>query len=192
MPAFLGEARLADPGEQNLASPFVVPQSQKERSSQSFCEGIMNIRDLLSSLLWLAISIFVCVESSHISIGSLHSPASGFLPFWSGVILGTFAIVLAVKSILIKGWRGKISDLWKEVEWNKVIFVLISLFLYAFLLPRLGYLITTFGLMTFLFGMKGKPRLWAQAVTAFITVGVSYIIFYLWLDVQLPKGVFGF
>jgi len=40
--------------------------------------------------------------------------------------------------------------------------------------------------------MKGKPRLWAQAVTAFITVGVSYIIFYLWLDVQLPKGVFGF
>ena len=152
----------------------------------------MQIHDKLSGLFWLAIAIFVCEQSLHISIGTFGSPASGFLPFWAGVILGVFAIILMVKSILKKKSGGKISDLWKGVEWSKVILVLISLFVYAVLLPRLGYLITTFGLMTFLFGIKGRRRLWTQAVSAAITVLVTYIIFYVWLGVQLPKGIVGF
>lgn len=45
----------------------------------------MNLRDQLSGLFWLEISIFVCIEGLRIGIGTFQSPAPGFLPFWLGV-----------------------------------------------------------------------------------------------------------
>jgi len=97
-----------------------------------------------------------------------------------------------ITNILVKRREGSIRPLWKGVEWNKVILILISLFIYGILLPSLGYLITTFGLMFFLFGRIGRTRLWIQAVIASITSLVTYIIFHVWLEVLLPKGIFGF
>lgn len=151
----------------------------------------MNIRDLLSALFWLAISIFICVEAIQTSLGTFKYPGPGFLPFWSGVVLGTLAIVLTVKSILEKKRGKRIKDLWKGMEWNKVILVLLSLFIYAVFLTRLGYLITTFGFMVLLFGLR-KSKQWIRWLSALITALATYIIFYVWLEVQLPKGIFGF
>ena len=152
----------------------------------------MNLRDGLSGLFWLIISIFVCVMSIGIDIGTIHSPGPGFVPFWSGVVLGMFSIALLITSILKRKVEKRISSLWKGMEWRKVILVLISLFIYAILLPRLGYLIATSGLLALLFGIMRRQRLWIQVVIAFITALVSYLVFYVWLGVQLPKGILDF
>ena len=152
----------------------------------------MNSRSRFSGFFWLCISIFVCIESVQSGIGTFRSPGPGFLPFWSGVALGTFALILVVSDILKKKEGQKNINLWGGKRWRNVILFLISLFAYALLLPKLGYLITTFWLMAFLYSMIGRSRLWVQGVSALITVLVTYIIFYVWLEVQLPKGVFGF
>jgi len=152
----------------------------------------MNFRDQLSGFFWLAISILVCIESIKSGIGTFRSPGPGFLPFWSGVALGTFAIILIASDILREKVGQKNINLWGGKRWSNVILILVSLFAYALLLPRLGYLITTFGLMVFLFSLIGRPRLWVQGVSALITVLATYIIFYVWLNVQLPKGILGF
>ncbi len=152
----------------------------------------MNYRDQFSGFFWIAISILVCIESIKSGIGTFRSPGAGFLPFWSGVALGTLAIILVASDILKEKGGQKNTKLWENKRWSNVILILISLLAYALLLPRLGYLITTFGLMAFLFSMIGRPRLWVRGVSALITVLVTYIIFYVWLDVQLPKGILGF
>jgi hypothetical protein len=149
-------------------------------------------RDLLSGLFWLGISIFVCIESIRCGIGTFRSPGPGFFPFWSAVILGTFAVILLVNIRLKKKWKRKIADLWKGVEWKKVIWVLFSLFLYPFVLPIMGYLITTFGLMAFSIAIMGRSKVWVQGVRALIITLVSYVIFYILLSIALPKGILGF
>ena len=153
---------------------------------------MMNLRDLLSGLFWLGIAIFVCIESILIDVGTFHYPGPGFLPFWAGVILGTFSIILLVISSPKKKFHVRVRDLWKGTEWKKVIGVLFSLFLYTILLPTMGYLITTFGLMIFLFVLMRGAKLWIQGVSAFIIVLLSYVIFYILLDIKLPIGIFGF
>jgi putative tricarboxylic transport membrane protein len=152
----------------------------------------MNSRDRFSGFFWLVISILVCIESIKSGIGNFRSPGAGFLPFWSGVALGTFAIILVASDILKEKVQQKDTNLWEGKRWSNVILILVSLFAYALLLPRLGYIITTFGLLALLFSMIERPRLWVQGVSALITVLVTYIIFYVWLDVQLPKGILGF
>jgi len=151
-----------------------------------------NLRDKLSGLFWLIVAVFVCLESARAGTGAFHNPGPGFLPFCSAVILGTFAIILIVKSILEREEALNFVDLWKGINWIKVILVIILLLIYAILLPSLGYLIMTFALMVFLFGVLGRPKLWVQIMAAFITSLVTYLIFYAWLQVQLPKGIFGF
>lgn len=152
----------------------------------------MSFRDLWSGIFWLAISTCVCLISIPISIGTLHSPGPGFLPFWSGVALGIFSIALIITSILKEKVEEKISNLWKGMDWHKVIWVLAALFIYAILLPSLGYLIATSGLLAFLLSLLSRQRLWIPVVSAIITAVVSYLLFYVWLDVQLPKGILGF
>jgi hypothetical protein len=148
--------------------------------------------DQLSGFFWLAISIFVCIEASRVGIGDVHSQGPGFLPFLSGVMLGTFSIILVVTNTLKKQGKGNIADIWKGISWGKVILVLILLFTYAFLLPTIGYLVATFGLIILLFGIVGKTKVWIKIVAGIITVLATYIVFYVWLEVQLPKGILGF
>ena len=147
---------------------------------------------IMSGFFWLAISIFVCIESIQVSLGTFHSPGPGFLPFWAGVVLGTFSIILIVTSIVKKKGREKLTEMWKGMAWMKVILVLFSLFLYILLLPRIGYITATFGLMIFMSGIIKRSKLWTQVVIPLITVLASYFIFNTWLGIQLPKGIFGF
>jgi putative tricarboxylic transport membrane protein len=151
----------------------------------------MNRRDLLAGLFWLAISAFVAVQSVKSDLGSLHSPGPGFLPFWSAVILGTLSIILVVTASLGKKGKGKLVDLWRGLDWNRVIWVLLSLFLYAILLPVTGYLITTFVLIAFLLCIGVRAKLWIDVGSALAITIISYIIFCTLLDVKLPKGIFG-
>ena len=154
---------------------------------------IMNLCDQLTSLFWLAISIFVCLESIRVDVGTPRVPGPGFLPFWAGVVLGTSAIIILVKSISKRYWQKETTNLgMKKKKSVKVVWVLFSLLLYLFLLPIIGYLISTFGLMTFLLLIMGRSKLWIHGLSAIIIVLASYLIFCVLLDVRLPRGVLGF
>ncbi len=125
-------------------------------------------------------------------IGTFKDPGSGCLPFWAGAALGTFAVILVIQNIMEEGVKGKIANPWKGAEWNRVLLVFIALLVYGILLARMGYLVMTFGLTAFLFGVIRRPNLWIQLVMGFCTASATYIIFYVWLKVQLPRGIFGF
>jgi hypothetical protein len=132
------------------------------------------------------------MESARVDIGSFKSPGPGFLPFLAGIVLGAFGIVLVINAVLKKARQERKANLWKGLEWHKVIIILTSLIAYAILLPSVGYLILTFALMLLLFGVVERPRFWVRLVSALITVFATYLVFYVWLNVQLPKGLIGF
>ena len=152
----------------------------------------MNRRDVLGGLFWLGISIFVCIESIRSDLKTFHNPGPGFMPFWSAVLLGTLAVILLVTSSLKKKRKVKIGDLWKWLEWHKVVWVSLSLLLYALVLPIMGYLITTFVLMVFCLGIMGRSKVWINVASALLITLGSYVIFYILLDIRLPKGIFNF
>lgn len=55
-------------------------------------EGI-NWRDCMSALVLLALSLLICFGSLYtLSYGHYYLPGSGFLPFWSGLLLGLMSL----------------------------------------------------------------------------------------------------
>ena len=154
--------------------------------------GIMNPRDQLSGFFWLLLAVFVCLISIPIGIGTFRMPGPGFLPFWAGVALGILSVAVLVMGALKRNEAGKLSQLWKGLAWGRALFVMICLFLYAFLLSRLGYIFVTSALLILLFCLTKRDRLWIKVGSGLMIAVASYLIFGVWLEVQLPKGIFGF
>jgi putative tricarboxylic transport membrane protein len=141
------------------------------------------------ALFWVAVGILACYGATRLGLGSVTEPGPGFIFFWSGLILMILSFIVLADSV--RSSDDKIQEM-GEMNWVKIVLVLVSLFFYAFFLERLGFVLTTFVLLSFLLGWSERTN-WARSVeVASATALVSYAIFELWLKIRLPKGILGF
>jgi putative tricarboxylic transport membrane protein len=151
----------------------------------------MKTLDQTSSLFWLLVSISVLVESTRLGIGTLHDPGMGFLSFGASGIMGILSLVLFFRATLKKK-PDKTEALFAGPFWKRVIFVLILLVIWARVMPELGYLISTFLLMGFLYWVLERKKIWLVLLASVLTTLSTYVVFSKWLNCQFPEGVFGF
>src|SRR5574341_2183200 len=143
-------------------------------------------RDLVSALFWLAIAIFVSFEGfTKLQLGALRQPGPGFFPFWAGLFLGAFALILLVRSLKSREELGL-----GALPWRALIVVLAAILAYLLFLETVGFVIVTFLflLVLFCFAEIGWPK---QTAWAAIATSLVYALFRFWLKVQLPQGPFG-
>ena len=150
----------------------------------------MNRKHVISGVFWLAVSIFVAVMAIDLGLGTFSRPGSGFIFFWSSVGLGSLSVIQIIKSVLRKGGETSLMVSWKSLKWGNVVLAIVVLFLYAFILMKLGFALSTFVLMVVLFGI-GRSSYRVVIVSALITTILSLVIFRYFLEVHLPKGIIG-
>lgn len=149
--------------------------------------------DQMSSLVWLAFAIYICIASSRLSFGSFDHPGPGFLPLLVGIFLGIFSIIAFLQAYLSKVTDETTSSWYPKERWKKLIGVLMVMFIYALCLEILGFLVSTFLLLVFLFRFGTESQRWLVAIGGSgIASFSSYAVFELWLKTQLPKGLLGF
>jgi putative tricarboxylic transport membrane protein len=150
-------------------------------------------REIAGGLIWLFFAVLVIISSVKLGVGEFHNPGPGFFPFWSALLLGLLALLMLANIILKKekAQMGQNAHLWKGLNWGKNITVIAALFAYCLVLTRLGYILSTLGLMIVLFYI-GKMKLWAVIASALLAVGLSYGLFYYGLQTPLPSGILGF
>ncbi|MGH7798455.1 MAG: tripartite tricarboxylate transporter TctB family protein [Candidatus Binatia bacterium] len=141
------------------------------------------------ALFWVAVGLLACYGASRLGLGSVTEPGAGFIFFWSGLVLVILALIVLAESVRSSedtaGGMG-------QMNWTKIALVLLSLLLYAFFLERLGFVLTTFVLLSFLLGCIEDTH-WLRSIgIAGAAALASYAIFELWLEIRLPKGFFGF
>jgi putative tricarboxylic transport membrane protein len=150
----------------------------------------MNRKHVIGGLFWLAVSIFVAVNAIALEIGTFSKPGAGFIFFWSSLGLGTLSIILIIKSILGTRESTPSMDLWKNMKWGNAVLVVGMLLLYALILTKLGFMLSTFLLMIVLFGI-GRSTYRVVIVSALIATILSFVIFRYFLEVLLPRGIIG-
>jgi len=153
----------------------------------------MKNRDLLSSIIWMALGGLFVVGALQQGLMRKDVPGPGFLPFLAGI-----ALIVVSLFVLIPALRK-----WKKEQENdslfpsrqslkKVLLALAALFGYGIALEYLGYLLTTF-LFMFSIARLMEPRGWlTTTLVAISTAVLSYFLFIVLLEVQLPKGPLGF
>jgi hypothetical protein len=114
----------------------------------------------------------------------------GFISFGTSLLLGILSIALFLTTVIRKQASEIPANLPKTL-WKRVLLILISLFVYAAVMPVTGYLVTTFLLMGFLFWIIRRPKLRWVLTLSFVTTLVTYYVFVKWLNCQFPTGFFG-
>ena len=141
------------------------------------------------ALFWVAVGVLACYGASRLGIGNVAEPGAGFIFFWSGLVLIILSLIVFADAV--RSSEATVQAI-PEINWPKIALVLFSLLLYAFFLERLGFVLTTFALMSFLLGcIQGTGWLRSLGIAG-AAVLTSYAMFELWLKIRLPKGIFGF
>ena len=146
--------------------------------------------DRISGIFWLCFAVLVIVQSYHLGLGTLHKPGPGFLFFWVNIVLAIMSLI-----VLIRAWTSKpeeetsLTTIFGGQNTSKIIFVMISLFLYALLMEIIGFIPVTLLLFIFLLGIVEKKKWFYTIFGSVVGTVISELIFETWLQSQLPKGL---
>jgi hypothetical protein len=148
-------------------------------------------RDQVSSGLFFAFGLLVCVFSIPYKLGTLSAPGSGIMPFLSGAAMCCLAVIGFGHATLRRrrgeGW----APLFTGRAWQRGLLTLGGQLAFLLLLKPLGFFLTTLLCMSFLLRVV-VPQSWPRVVTvAALTATIAYLVFEVWLKVQLPAGPLG-
>ena len=148
-------------------------------------------RSLIPILFWILLSLFILFFSHNIGLGEFRTPGPGLMPFLVGFFLLLISLYALIISVLRKSGGEETSN--REdggIHFRKIGFVLFLLLAYALLLERIGYLITSFLILAFLFRGMGLKGWGFVLITSGITALVTYV-FFAYFGLRFPTGILG-
>ncbi len=153
-------------------------------------KAVLKRLDLIKGICFLIFSLIVCYESTHLSLWSGKKPGPGLFPLFLGIALALLSLVF----IFVKGFRQRKEAIASEANpgnKKRILLALGILISYAIVLPFLGFVISSFFLIFFLFSLS-YPGKWIVSGTASVLVSLTfYVIFQILLKIQLPRGILG-
>lgn len=149
----------------------------------------MTERDKFTSLFWAGVGLYVAYEGYQLKLGTLGSPKCGFFIFWTGLVLAGLSLLLFFQTLFGSKERKVPRGLWEGAAGSKGAKMMLALLLYALVFKWLGFILSTFLLLLFLF--KGlEPQKWRVAlILAAATTATCYFVFGVFLELQFPTGI---
>lgn len=148
----------------------------------------MKYLDLISGMVFIAIGIIFVAGGMKYKLFHFGSPGAGFFPFIFGLVLIGFSIILFVVS-LVAVKKPSENFFAQKDSLRKILLAVGALLVYIILLPYTGFLVITSLFIVFMFRFI-EPANWTSTIlAAFLTTVICYVLFELWLGVQLPRGI---
>ena len=151
----------------------------------------MNRYDPISSLIWFLVGLGIVLWSTlTLPIGTLTKPGPSFLPVFCGTVISILAIIVFFQS---KRERKEVSgeSFYAEGSLMNLFSTIGILIVYAFILERLGFIVTTFVVFLFIFKKVSRTSWFIGMVESLMVTGASYFIFGYLLKTPMPRGWLG-
>jgi putative tricarboxylic transport membrane protein len=153
----------------------------------------MKIHHRLGSVFWLLVAVYVAVSAYQLGLGDLHKPGPGSVFFIAALLLAIFSVIDLVATFVRESKEDTENrPIWSSLQWKKILLFIVFISTYIYFLNLLGFLVSTFLLMTVLFKIAESMKWWIAIFASLITTFISYIIFKVWLMVPFPSGFLGF
>ena len=148
----------------------------------------LNNSELWGGLIGLALGIFVLRSGLKLKLGTIHDPGSGFVLFYTGILMCAFAATIIVASLTEGG--PTFGSRWKDARWTKPVVVIACLAAFALALDWVGFLLSSIPLTLLLMRLIDPVR-WPLAVPIAIAVptGMWWLLKH-GLGILLPSGMF--
>src|SRR3954464_15063181 len=105
----------------------------------------LNNSELWGGLIGLALGIFVIRSGIKLKIGSINDPGSGYVLFYTGILMCLFAASIILAALTEGG--PSVASRWHGARWSKPAVLIVCLIAYCFALEPLGFLLSSIPLM---------------------------------------------
>jgi hypothetical protein len=147
-------------------------------------------RELISSLICVAIGMAFCINSAKYGDVRAGIPNPGLFPALFGMIFIFTSLINLLSSIRTKNYK-KIEKVFPQADSPKKMAILIfALYAYGILLLYFGFVLTNFLFMVVLLKFIEPQKLVTTLIASFLVTVAAFIGFEVLLKVQLPTGIF--
>ena len=153
----------------------------------------MKKADRIFALICLGLSGWLIQESFNYDYMTMYTPGPGFHPFWLGICLGLLSLFLIFDTLRRKETKeDRQSQLPGKKALVRVGLILLITAVLALLMTRLGFVLSAFVFIALTLGILEKFKIVKSVLYSAAFSGAIFLIFRYWLEVDLPRGWFGF
>ena len=145
----------------------------------------MTGRDRGAAAVLLVFGLIALEEARKLRFGSIAKPGPGFFPV---VLAAAFSLVCVALLVNAMRKRDPNAASGPRLVWPQIVATMAALFVYALVLELLGFVAATFALLLFFFKALERQRWWIAVAGSAVTALVTYLVFRVWLNVQLPAA----
>jgi len=153
----------------------------------------MRYLDSISGLILFLFGLTICLISRSYPLGSLHSPGPGLFPLLASILLIAFSAFVVIHPFLKRSESASSKAPFfpgKEAP-GRILLAFISLVAYRYMLSFIGFGPCTFVFFLLLVKLLGHYGWKVSLVFSFLAALGAYYLFQVWLEVQMPIGIFG-
>ena len=148
--------------------------------------------DRIFAVIGLALSLWMILESLKYDYLTTYTPGPGFHPFWLGICLAVLSLCLLFNTLLRK---GSTEDGKRRLPGGKSLLRVGLILLFtaglASFMTSLGFILSVALFVFVILFVLERYTLFKSVLYGILMSGAVLLIFRLWLDVDLPKGLIG-
>jgi hypothetical protein len=135
-------------------------------------------RDIIGGFTLVAIGLFAALYAQRYDLGELQEMGPGYFPTALGVLLSVLGLFIAIPAFFREGTAI-------DIEWKSLIWVLISLAVFAIALTKAGLIVATI-LSVLAAAVPSKSSWKTRIILALCLAVIIYIVFLFGLGMILP------
>lgn len=144
---------------------------------------IQSQQDFWSGLMFLIVGLGFAWGATNYPLGASVRPGPGYFPFWLGLLLAVFGVIVLFKSLTRSTPDG---DPIGTIVWRPIAWIIGSVVIFGFALPRLG-MFMALPLLIFTSSLASDEFQWREMLISIVVLTVgSWLIFIKGLALVIP------
>lgn len=135
-------------------------------------------RDIIGGFTLVAFGVFAALYAQRYDIGELQEMGPGYFPVALGILLAILGLFIAIPAFFREGTTI-------HIEWKSLIWVLISIAIFAIALNKAGLILATI-LSVLAASIPSKSSWKTRIILALCIAAITYSVFLLGLGMVLP------
>ncbi len=148
--------------------------------------------DRIFAVIGLALSLWMILESLKFDYMTTYTPGPGFHPLWLGICLALLSLALLLNTFVRKGSKeDQEGRLPQKKSLRRPALILLFTAGFAATMTTFGFVLTVVFFVFLTLFVLEHYTLFKSILYGILMSGAVLLIFRLWLDVELPKGLLG-
>jgi len=143
---------------------------------------IRNQRDVWAGVLFIVTGIIFMVLSRQYNLGTSAKMGPGYFPMALGGLMAILGVMVMIPSVLKSSEILKVT----KIEPRMILLVLVAVAVYAFALPKLGFIVALFLLVAISSLASHEFSVKTTLISAVVLLVFSWLVFVKGLELQFP------